>query len=72
GKSITHTQTITIKDDVKPVFSGTLPADISVEENKIPTQMDLTATDNCSEKVQVIKSKEEKQEGENKVITYKW
>ncbi|WP_231554092.1 reprolysin-like metallopeptidase, partial [Capnocytophaga canis] len=63
GKSITHTQIITIKDDVKPVFSGTLPADISVEENKIPEQMDLTATDNCSEKVQVIKSKEEKQEG---------
>ncbi|WP_241698741.1 reprolysin-like metallopeptidase [Capnocytophaga canis] len=72
GKSITHTQIITIKDDVKPVFSGTLPADISVEENNIPTQIDLTATDNCSEKVQVIKSKEEKQEEENKVITYKW
>ncbi|WP_241697285.1 reprolysin-like metallopeptidase [Capnocytophaga canis] len=72
GKSITHTQVITIKDDVKPVFSGTLPADISVEENNIPTQIDLTATDNCSENIQVTKSQEEKQENGNKVIIYKW
>ncbi|GIZ14844.1 gliding motility-associated C-terminal domain-containing protein [Capnocytophaga catalasegens] len=34
--------------------------------------MDLTATDNCSANIQVIKSKEEKQEGVNKVIIYKW
>ncbi|RIY37063.1 hypothetical protein CKY20_05830 [Capnocytophaga canis] len=71
-KTITHTQIITIKDDVKPVFSGTLPADISVEENKIPTQVDLTATDNCSENIQVTKNQEEKQENGNKVIIYKW
>ncbi|MFK8375659.1 reprolysin-like metallopeptidase [Capnocytophaga canimorsus] len=72
GKSITHTQIITIKDDVKPVFSGTLPTDISVEENNIPTQVDLTATDNCSENIQVTKSQEERQENGNKVIIYKW
>ncbi|WP_241694101.1 reprolysin-like metallopeptidase [Capnocytophaga canis] len=72
GKTITHTQIITIKDDVKPVFSGTLPADISVEENNIPTQIDLTATDNCSENIQVTKNQEEKEENGNKVIIYKW
>ncbi|WP_404811852.1 reprolysin-like metallopeptidase [Capnocytophaga canimorsus] len=72
GKSITHTQIITIKDDVKPTFSGTLPTDISVEENNIPTQIELTATDNCSEKAQVTNSREERQENGNKVIIYKW
>ncbi|ATA92176.1 hypothetical protein CGC56_08430 [Capnocytophaga canimorsus] len=72
GKSITHTQVIIIKDDVKPTFSGTLPANISVEENKIPTQVDLTATGNCSEDIQVTKSQEERQENGNKVIIYKW
>ncbi|MFK8267052.1 reprolysin-like metallopeptidase [Capnocytophaga cynodegmi] len=72
GKSITHTQVIAIKDDVKPVFSGTLPTDISVEENKVPAQVDLTATDNCSENIQVTKSQEERQENGNKVIIYKW
>ncbi|WP_042006688.1 HYR-like domain-containing protein, partial [Capnocytophaga canimorsus] len=63
---------ITIKDDVKPVFSGNLPTDISVEDNNIPTQIDLIATDNCSENIQVTKSQEEKQENGNKVIIYKW
>ncbi|MFJ1427317.1 reprolysin-like metallopeptidase [Capnocytophaga canimorsus] len=72
GKSITHTQIITIKDDVKPTFSGTLPTDISVEESKVPTQIELTATDNCSENIQVTKSQEERQENGNKVIIYKW
>ncbi|MFJ1432456.1 reprolysin-like metallopeptidase [Capnocytophaga canimorsus] len=72
GKTITHTQIITIKDDVKPTFSGTLPTDISVEENNIPTQADLTATDKCSESIQVTKSQEERQENGNKVIIYKW
>ncbi|ATA67592.1 hypothetical protein CGC48_02445 [Capnocytophaga cynodegmi] len=72
GKTITHTQIITIKDDVKPTFSGTLPTDISVEENNIPTQVDLTATDNCSEKVEVVKSQENKEENGNRVIIYKW
>ncbi|CEN39549.1 hypothetical protein CCYN49044_570001 [Capnocytophaga cynodegmi] len=43
-----------------------------MEENNIPTQETLTATDNCSANIEVIKSKEERQEGENKVIIYKW
>ncbi|MFJ1425327.1 reprolysin-like metallopeptidase [Capnocytophaga canimorsus] len=72
GKSITHTQIITIKDDVKPTFSGTLPTDISVEENKVPAQVDLTATDNCSENIQVTKSQETKEENGNRIIIYKW
>ncbi|GIZ14845.1 reprolysin-like metallopeptidase [Capnocytophaga catalasegens] len=72
GKTVTHTQIITIKDKVKSTFSGTLPTDISVEEGKIPEQEDLTATDNCSANVQVTKSQEEKRENGNKVIIYKW
>ncbi|CEN53193.1 hypothetical protein CCAN11_670001 [Capnocytophaga canimorsus] len=34
--------------------------------------MELTATDNCSEKAQVTNSREERQENGNKVIIYKW
>ncbi|GIZ14843.1 hypothetical protein RCZ15_01560 [Capnocytophaga catalasegens] len=72
NQTLIFTQTISVRDDKAPTFNETLPMDISVEEGKVPEQMDLTATDNCSANIQVIKSKEEKQEGVNKVIIYKW
>ncbi|MFJ1492052.1 reprolysin-like metallopeptidase [Capnocytophaga canis] len=74
GQTISQKQTITIAGDNEvPVFSGELPKDISINENQeVPTQETLSATDNCSEKVQVIKSQEERQENGNKVIIYKW
>ncbi|MFK8297753.1 reprolysin-like metallopeptidase [Capnocytophaga cynodegmi] len=73
GQTISQKQTITIAgDNEAPVFSGELPKDISITENQeMPTQETLTATDNCSA-IQVTKSQEEKQEGENKIIIYKW
>ncbi|CEN52661.1 conserved exported hypothetical protein [Capnocytophaga canimorsus] len=71
-KSISFEQTISVSDDKAPTFNESLPADVSVEENSIPTQMELTATDNCSEKAQVTNSREERQENGNKVIIYKW
>ncbi|ATA77533.1 reprolysin-like metallopeptidase [Capnocytophaga canimorsus] len=72
SQSLIFTQTISVRDDKAPTFNESLPADVSVEENNIPTQETLTATDNCSVNIEVIKSKEERQEGENKVIIYKW
>ncbi|MFK8284968.1 reprolysin-like metallopeptidase [Capnocytophaga canis] len=74
GQTISQKQTITIAGDNEvPVFSGELPKDISITENQeVPTQETLSATDNCSEKVQVIKSQEEREENGNKVIIYKW
>ncbi|WP_212896117.1 gliding motility-associated C-terminal domain-containing protein, partial [Capnocytophaga canis] len=74
GQTISQKQTITIAGDNEvPVFSEELPKDISITENQeVPTQETLSATDNCSEKVQVTKSQEERQENGNKVIIYKW
>ncbi|GIM57589.1 hypothetical protein CAPN006_19810 [Capnocytophaga canimorsus] len=72
SQNLIFTQTISVRDDKAPTFNESLPADVSVEENNIPTQETLTATDNCSANIEVIKSKEERQEGENKVIIYKW
>ncbi|ATA73053.1 hypothetical protein CGC49_07035 [Capnocytophaga sp. H4358] len=74
GQTISQKQTITIAgDNEAPTFSGTRPKDISVVEGqKIPTQGELTATDNCSQRVQVAKSQEERQESGNKIIIYRW
>lgn len=71
SQNLIFTQTISVRDDKSPIFKEPLPTDISVEENKVPAQVDLNATDNCSS-VQVTKSREERQENGNKVIIYKW
>ncbi|MFK8274653.1 reprolysin-like metallopeptidase [Capnocytophaga cynodegmi] len=71
-QSVSFEQIISVTDDKAPTFNESLPIDISVEENKVPTQVDLTATDNCSENIQVTKSQENKEENGNKVIIYKW
>lgn len=70
-KSIEFVQTIAVKDEVKPVFVGSLPADTTAEEGAIPPQVDLTATDNCSASVPVVKTQETKEEG-GKILIYKW
>ncbi|WGU69709.1 M12 family metallo-peptidase [Capnocytophaga canimorsus] len=71
GQSLIFTQTISVRDDKAPTFNETLPSNVSVEENNVPIQINLTAMDNCSA-VQVTKSQEERQENGNKVIIYKW
>ena len=40
-------QSITVKDEIAPVFTGTLPNNITVSCDQIPTAVLLTATDNC-------------------------
>ncbi|TPV31557.1 hypothetical protein FJ651_15335, partial [Paucihalobacter ruber] len=46
-------QTITVADTTAPEFEGNLPADILVECDAVPTASILTATDNCSDNVNV-------------------
>ena len=47
GNKTVHTQTITVEDNIAPVFTGTLPGNITVNCDQIPTAATLTATDNC-------------------------
>ncbi|WP_345015160.1 gliding motility-associated C-terminal domain-containing protein, partial [Aestuariibaculum suncheonense] len=49
GLEIVHTQTITVQDTTAPTFVESLPTDITVECDAVPTIDDvvLTADDNC-------------------------
>ncbi|RZK70699.1 MAG: hypothetical protein EOO92_20925 [Pedobacter sp.] len=47
GNTVTHSQIIRVEDKTPPVFVGTLPRDIKVGCDAIPTAPVLTATDNC-------------------------
>ncbi len=42
-----YTQTITVQDTTAPSFNETLPADLAVECDAVPTAEILTASDNC-------------------------
>ncbi|WP_143306747.1 T9SS type B sorting domain-containing protein [Chitinophaga vietnamensis] len=45
---VTLTQVITVKDMTAPVFNMSTPADTTVDCDKVPNGMNLTATDNCT------------------------
>ena len=47
GNTTTHTQTINIIDTTAPTFNETLPIDINVECESVPSVETLTANDNC-------------------------
>ncbi|TVQ15115.1 MAG: hypothetical protein EA361_06315, partial [Bacteroidetes bacterium] len=54
GNQTIHTQIITIEDTTAPVWSQTMPTDITVECNAIPEiPTDIAATDNCDTDVQI-------------------
>ncbi|MDO5105037.1 reprolysin-like metallopeptidase [Capnocytophaga sp.] len=70
---ITHVQLITVSDDEKPKFVGELPANMTVKKGEaLPQQKELTATDNCTENLTVVKSQHTLQENGNEVVIYKW
>lgn len=73
---IHHKQLITVVDDTAPVFSGTLPKDIALSEEEFKhfTPATLSATDNCSPQVKVIRTQQEltPPKGFQKAIRYTW
>ncbi|WP_211302108.1 gliding motility-associated C-terminal domain-containing protein [Chitinophaga niastensis] len=48
GLMVTASQTITIRDTKAPVFTTSAPADITVDCDKVPAKVDLTAKDDCA------------------------
>ncbi|WP_322518528.1 gliding motility-associated C-terminal domain-containing protein [Chitinophaga sancti] len=46
--SDTLRQTVTVKDTTGPVFNGTAPANVTVDCDKVPPAVTLTANDNCT------------------------
>ncbi|MDC9722710.1 MAG: gliding motility-associated C-terminal domain-containing protein [Urechidicola sp.] len=48
GLETVHTQIVTVQDTTAPTFNESLPTDVSVECDSVPTADTLTADDNCS------------------------
>ena len=53
GNETTHTQVITVEDTTAPIFNETLPVDVTVSCDAVPSAVTLTATDNCDASVTV-------------------
>ncbi|WP_295124072.1 gliding motility-associated C-terminal domain-containing protein [uncultured Chitinophaga sp.] len=59
NNSTTITQTITVIDTTRPVFTVAIPADTTVDCSAIPQLPDLQASDNCSPVTRVTLTKNE-------------
>ena len=71
--TLTHTQTIKVADNIPPTFVGTLPQDITIEEGNVtPTQVVLTATDNCGRASVSTAQQTVKQNGKVSKLLYIW
>ena len=71
--TLTHTQTIKVADNIPPTFVGTLPQDITIEEGNVtPTQVVLTATDNCGSASVSTTQQTVKQNGKVSELLYIW
>ena len=71
--TLTHTQTIKVADNIPPTFVGTLPQDITIEEGNVtPTQVVLTATDNCGSASVSTTQQTVKQNGKVSKLLYIW
>jgi gliding motility-associated-like protein len=53
GNTVVLRQTITVQDTSRPVFSIILPANITIDCDKVPLLPTVTATDNCTAVVTV-------------------
>ncbi|WP_420398918.1 Calx-beta domain-containing protein [Flagellimonas sp.] len=54
GNPVSHTQVITVEDTTAPTFVETLPLDITVSCDNVPTAEILTAMDNCDPSITVV------------------
>ena len=71
--TLTHTQTIKVADNIPPTFVGTLPQDITIEEGDVtPTQVVLTAIDNCGSASVSTTQQMVKQNGKVSKLLYIW
>jgi len=71
--TLTHTQTIKVADNIPPTFVRTLPQDITIEEGNItPTQVVLTATDNCGSASVSTTQQTVKENGKVSKLLYIW
>ena len=71
--TLTHTQTIKVTDNIPPTFVGTLPQDITIEEGNVtPTQVVLTAADNCGSASVSTIQQTVKQNGKVSKLLYIW
>ncbi|MFD2907740.1 gliding motility-associated C-terminal domain-containing protein [Flavobacterium ardleyense] len=53
GNTTSVSQTITVQDTQAPIFTTTVPANVTVECNAVPTAITLLATDTCDANVVV-------------------
>ena len=71
--TLTHTQTIKVADNIPPTFVGTLPQDITIEEGNVtPTQVVLTAADNCGSASVSTTQQTVEQNGKVSKLLYIW
>ena len=71
--SISYTQEIRVEDKEAPVFVGTLPQSLTIEEGQaLPVQATLTATDNCGTAEVTSSRQEEKTAGKLSKVVYSW
>ena len=73
NQTLTYTQTINVIDKTRPTFVEALPQNMSIKEGEtIPTQVTLTATDNCGTATVTPSHKEVKTNGKVSQLIYMW
>jgi gliding motility-associated-like protein len=74
--SDTFTQVITLEDTTKPIFTGNLPADITVSCDAVPEPAIIETSDNCNSNLSIvfseIKSDIQNECTTNYTLTRKW
>ena len=71
GNSVTTTQIITVVDTTNPVLEG-VPEDLTLECTEEVDEPMVTATDNCSDDLDVILTVDTDSDGCNEIITKTW
>lgn len=70
GNAYAETQVITVRDNVQPNFTGTLPGDVTI--CSLPTAPTLNASDNCDTAVDVTISESNSAQGCGRLVVRTW